>query len=69
MRSVEAGNCASFAAARRGRADNSPPQFGHTPPSVPSEHATQNVHSNEQILASVLSGRRSLPQHSQLGLI
>jgi hypothetical protein len=64
---VDAGYFASFAAGRRGRATNSPPQFGHTPPSRPSAHAAQNVHSKEQILALSASGGRSASQHSQDG--
>jgi hypothetical protein len=66
-RSVEAGYFASFAAGRRGRATSSPPQFGHLPRSTPSVHERQNVHSKEQMNASVDSGGRSRLQHSQLG--
>ena len=58
---------ASFAAGRRGRATSSPPQFGHLPPSTPSLHERQNVHSKEQMNASPESGGRSRLQHSQFG--
>jgi hypothetical protein len=68
MRSVEAGWRSSAAFARRGRATSSPPQFGQVPSSGPSAHVAQNVHSNEQILASVDPGGSDVPQHSQLGL-
>jgi hypothetical protein len=66
-RSVEAGNFASFAAGLRGRATSSPPQFGHLPLSAVVAQATQNVHSKEQITASLDSGGRPRLQHSQLG--
>lgn len=45
-----------------------PPQFGQVFLSFPSTHDRQNMHSNEQIIASIESGRRSLSQHSQFGL-
>ena len=67
MRSVEAGYLASLLAGRRGRATNSPPQLGHLPLSTVSAQDAQNVHSNEQMRASVDSGGKSLPQHSQMG--
>jgi hypothetical protein len=67
-RSLDAGYLASFPAGRRGRETSSPPQLGHLPPSTPSAQAAQNVHSNEQMRASVESGGRSLSQHSQPGL-
>ena len=67
-RSVEAGNLASLLAGRRGRVTSSPPQLGHRPSSTPLAHDTQNVHSNEQMRASVASGARSRLQHSQFGL-
>jgi hypothetical protein len=67
-RVVDAGYLANAAAGRRGRSTSSPLQFGHLPPNKPSEHVTQNVHSNVQILASVESGGRSRLQHSQFGL-
>jgi hypothetical protein len=57
----------NFAAGRRGRVTSSPPQFGQTPAKIFSAHAAQNVHSKEQIKASVASGGRSLSQHSQPG--
>jgi len=64
---VEAGLFASLFAGLRGRATNSPPQLGQISPSLFSAQGTQNVHSNEQILASAAGGR-SVLQHSQLGL-
>jgi hypothetical protein len=64
---VEAGLFASLLAGLRGRATSSPPQLGHIPFSLSSAQGTQNVHSNEQILASAAGGR-SVLQHSQLGL-
>ena len=66
-RSAEAGNLASLAAGRRGRATSSPPQFGHCPRSTPLAHGSQNVHSKEQMRASADSGGRSRLQHSQFG--
>ncbi len=50
-----------------GRTTKLPPQLGHTPPNTLSAQLTQNVHSNAQIRASVLSGGKSRSQHSQLG--
>jgi Protein of unknown function (DUF3574) len=44
-RSVEAGCWASFAAVRRGRRTNSPPQFGQMPLRRCSTQSAQNVHS------------------------
>jgi hypothetical protein len=67
-RSRDAGNFASFAAGRIGRRSSSPPQFGHRPLSAPSAQERQNVHSNEQIVASRESGGKSMSQHSQPGL-
>src|SRR5688572_13632611 len=67
MRSRDGGYLASFSAVRRGRGTSSPPQFGHLPPSTPSLHARQKVHSKEQMNASVDSGGRSRLQHSQFG--
>jgi hypothetical protein len=66
-RSVDAGYFANKCVARVGRAVKSPPQFGHFPRSTESTHDAQNVHSKEQIRASVESGDRSALQHSQLG--
>jgi hypothetical protein len=66
-RSVEAGLLSSLLNGRRGRCSNSPPQFGHLLLNTFSVQAMQNVHSNEQIRASMESGGRSLSQHSQLG--
>ena len=67
MRVVAGGLLASLLNGRRGRPTSSPPQLGHLPPSTPSAQLMQNVHSNEQIRASLESGGRSLSQHSQLG--
>src|SRR5688572_3112179 len=66
-RCVEAGYFASLSTGRRGRATSSPPQFGHLPFSTVVTHDAQNVHSNEQMSASLDSGGRSLSQHSQFG--
>jgi len=66
---LEAGYFANLSAGRRGRATNSPPQLGHLPLRVASAHVAQKVHSNEQMRASLDSGGKSHPQHSQLGLI
>jgi len=68
-RTVDEGLAASFAAGRRGRGSNSPPQFGHTPFRRRSAQVAQNVHSNEQIRASGDSGGKSASQHSQDGRI
>lgn len=67
-RSVEGGLLASLSAGRRGRDTSSPPQLGHMKLSLDDAHAWQNVHSNEQIKASVESAGKSVSQHSQLGL-
>jgi hypothetical protein len=67
-RFVEAGYFSSNAADRRGRAINSPPQFGHRPASTWVVQFAQNVHSKEQMRAMAESGGRSALQHSQLGL-
>jgi hypothetical protein len=52
---------------RIGRGWKPPPQFGHTLPSLLSAQSAQNVHSYEQIRASVEFGGRSLSQYSQFG--
>jgi len=67
MRSVDAGYWLSFSVGRRGRATNSPPQFGHWPCSVRSAHVAQKVHSNEHIRACGVSGGKFVLQHSQFG--
>jgi hypothetical protein len=54
---------------RTGLRTNSPPQFGHLPCSRVATHAEQNVHSNEQIIASRELGGRSQLQHSQFGFM
>jgi hypothetical protein len=64
----DAGNPSSFAAGLIGRRSNSPPQLGQRPCNTPSAQRRQNVHSNEQIMASCESGGKSVSQHSQLGL-
>jgi hypothetical protein len=68
-RTVDGGFAASFDAGRRGRGSNSPPQFGHLPFRRRSAQVAQNVHSNEQILASGDSAGKSVSQHSQEGRI
>jgi hypothetical protein len=50
---VLAGNFNSNAEERGGRATNAPPQLGHAPPKRLFAHASQKVHSNEQIIAPV----------------
>ena len=60
---VEMQGAGHGAVARRGRATSSPPQFGQTL-SMVSAHATQKVHSKEQMRASP-SGARAFPQRSQ----
>jgi hypothetical protein len=67
IRSAEAGYLSSLFAGLLGRVSSSPPQFGQRPLSAVSAHKVQNVHSKEQIRASVESGGRSLLQHSQFG--
>jgi hypothetical protein len=68
-RFVDAGYLASIAAGRTGRltrftaAVRADAASGRRP-----AQSAQNVHSNVQIVASRLSGGRSLSQHSQLGL-
>ena len=57
----------SVAAGRRGLFTNSPPQFAHLPLRIVSAHVEHQVHSIEQMSASVDSGGRSLLQHSQFG--
>jgi len=67
-RFVEAGYFFSNSADRRGRAINSPPQFGHRSASTWVVQYAQNVHSKEQMRAMAESGGRSASQHSQLDL-
>jgi hypothetical protein len=67
-RFVEAGYFSTNSADRRGRAINSPPQFGHRSASTWVVQYAQNVHSKEQMRAMAESGGRSTLQHSQLGL-
>src|SRR5581483_7457782 len=63
------GFAASLWAGLIGRRTISPAQLGQRPPAKRvSTQAAQNVHSNEQIIASVDPGGRSLSQHSQFGL-
>lgn len=67
-RTLEAGDVASLPGGRCGRVTSSPPQLGHTRPGRRvSAQSRQKVHSKEQITASVASGGRFLPQHSQFG--
>ena len=62
-----AGKAASLAAGRTGRGTSSPEQLGQIPVSLVVAQVWQNVHSNEQMRASLDSGGRSALQHSQLG--
>src|SRR4051794_434772 len=70
---VEGGNGSGGApsihacAGRTGRRSKPPPQFGHTFDSTPSTHSRQNVHSYEQIIASLASGASGRLQFSQVG--
>jgi hypothetical protein len=66
-RRADGGFFVSLDAGRTGRRVKLPPQFGQTPQSLLSAQSRQNVHSNEQIMASVADGGKSLSQHSQLG--
>lgn len=50
-----------------GRAQNPPPQLGHTFSSKFSTQGRQKVHSKLQIIASVASGGRGVLQFSQVG--
>jgi hypothetical protein len=68
MRRVDAGWRSSRSLGRTGRRTSSPVQLGQRPPSTPSAHSRQNVHSYEQFRASGESGGKSRSQHSQLGL-
>src|SRR5258708_11423142 len=54
-------------AGRIGRGTKPPPQFGQTLCSFVSTQSAQNVHSYEQMRASVEAGGRSLSQYSQFG--
>jgi hypothetical protein len=56
-----------LSAGRIGRGTRLPPQFGQRPESFVSAQSLQNVHSNEQIIASAAAGGKSLSQHSQFG--
>jgi len=53
---------------RTGRKQKPPPQFGQTLCRTISTQERQKVHSNEQIIASVDSGRSGMLQFSQVGL-
>jgi hypothetical protein len=55
------------AAGRMGLGTKPPPQFGQTLWSLFSTQSAQNVHSKEQMRASVLDGGRSRSQYSQFG--
>lgn len=67
-RIVDAGLFSKSLADRIGLRTCSPPQLGQMLLKWLSEHSAQKVHSNEQILASLALGGRSLSQHSQFGL-
>ena len=66
-RSDDAGYFLSMAAGLIGRGTKLPRQFGHAPQKTFATQFAQNVHSNVQIMATVLSGGRSQSQHSQFG--
>jgi hypothetical protein len=68
-RRVEAGAFSSFSGARGGRGDSAPPQLGQRRPRTRSAQSVHQVHSKEQIHASLAEGDRSRSQHSQLGRI
>jgi hypothetical protein len=64
---VAAGYFAKAAVGRTGRRTSSPEQLGQTPFNRSRVQVGQNVHSNEQIIASAAGGK-SASQHSQFGL-
>jgi hypothetical protein len=66
-RTLDAGFFASIDGGRIGRGTMLPPQLGQRPLNLSFTHSRQNVHSNEQIIASAAAGSKSLLQHSQLG--
>ncbi len=68
-RRMEAGAFSSFSGARGGRGDSAPPQLGQRRPRTWSAQSVHQVHSTEQIHASLAEGDRSRSQHSQLGRI
>jgi hypothetical protein len=57
----------NLSAGRTGRRTSSPPQLGQVPCKRLSVHSAQNVHSNEQMRASIAAGGKSRLQLSQLG--
>jgi hypothetical protein len=69
VRSLVAGYWRRVSTGRTGRRVNSPPQWGHFPRKRALAQSEQNVHSNEQIIASRESGGRSRLQHSQFGFM
>jgi hypothetical protein len=60
---------AIFSDGRVGLISRLPPQLGHLPFNLTVAHSVQKVHSNEQIIASNLSGASDRLQHSQNRLI
>jgi len=66
-RFAAAGAAINLAAGRTGRAISPPPQFGQTPCRISAAQVSQNVHSNEQIIAPSASAGKSLSQHSHPG--
>jgi len=66
-RSLDAGYFTSIAGGLIGRGEKLPPQFGQRPSNRVSTQSRQNVHSNEQIIASVECGGSRLLQCSQVG--
>jgi hypothetical protein len=65
---VSAGYFINFSCGLIGLFSNPPPQLGHTLCKTVCTHSAQKVHSKEQIMASLLSFGRFLPQFSQIGL-
>ncbi len=66
-RTSDGGLFASLDDGRIGRGHQVTAAIRHTLRSLPCAQSRQNVHSNEQIIASAAFGGRSLLQHSQLG--
>jgi hypothetical protein len=66
---AEGGYLEKYLDDRVGRGCKSPPQFGQVLFRRVETQVAQNVHSNEQIIASLLVGGKSRSQHSQLNVI
>ena len=67
-RSDEPGAASRCVVGLGGLGSSGPVQLGQTCCRISAAHLAQNVHSYEQILASVASGARFVSQCSQLGL-